>query len=282
MTLSEFKSRASSSLASLYDRREISSIVLTLLCTRLGIPQYRIVAEPGMTIPPEKESALDDDLAQLSAGRPLQYVTGRQEFCGHRFKVGEGCLIPRPETEEMVDMIIRSLDDGGCEGPFNILDLCTGSGCIAWSLAAAFPQAQVFACDVSDAALGIACRQRVKLYGAKPVFFKADILQAPPAGLPEFDLVVCNPPYIMESEKALMHRNVLEYEPSEALFVPDDNPLLFYGALGNWASRLLAPSGEVWCEVNERLGGETAALLGHGAEVLRDVNGRERFVHYRK
>ena len=240
---------------------------------------------------------------------------GFTEFCGHRFKVGEGCLIPRPETEELVSRIIDDLyadDDSAIPGstspvlpgstspvmlgstspvmlgstgyleadddsPFSILDLCTGSGCIAWSLAAEFPEAMVYGCDLSDAALRYACRQRIKLRGAKPIFFSADVLAAPPAGLPKFDVIVSNPPYICDSERAAMRPNVLDFEPAEALFVPDDDPLRFYRAIARWADALLRPDGHLYLEINERFGPEVAALFP-GSRVVADITGRDRFV----
>ena len=230
-----------------------------------------------------EEGAMLKALAELETGRPLQYVLGVTEFCGHRFKVGEGCLIPRPETEELVSCIIDDLyagedsDADEDDGPFSILDLCTGSGCIAWSLAAEFPEAMVYGCDLSEAALRYACRQRIKVRGAKPVFFSADVLAAPPAGLPKFDLIVSNPPYICDSERAAMRPNVLDFEPVEALFVPDDDPLRFYRAIARWADALLRPDGHLYLEINERFGPETAALFP-GARVVQDLTGRDRFV----
>ena len=163
------------------------------------------------------------------------------------------------------------------DGPFSILDLCTGSGCIAWSLAAEFPEAMVYGCDLSEAALRFACRQRVKVRGAKPIFFSADVLGTPPAGLPKFDVIVSNPPYICESERAAMRPNVLGFEPAEALFVPDDDPLRFYRAIVGWAETLLRPDGHIYLEVNERFGPDVAALFP-GARVLQDISGRDRFV----
>ncbi len=257
-------------------------------------------------------------------------MLGFTEFCGHRFKVGEGCLIPRPETEELVSRIIDDLyadedelpnarqnlfgpsegasarknlplhqapaqpvipgssspvmpgptghlSDDAEDGPFSILDICTGSGCIAWSLAAEFPEAMVYGCDLSDTALRYACRQRVKLRGARPIFFSADVLAAPPAGLPQFDVIVANPPYICESERAAMRPNVLDFEPAEALFVPDDNPLRFYRAIARWAEALLRPDGHIYLEINERFGPEVAALFP-GSRILQDISGRDRFV----
>ena len=290
----------------------------------------------------DRASELLSALDELATGRPLQYVLGFTEFCGHRFKVGEGCLIPRPETEELVSRIIDDLYDDEApsesavdgspssvmpdlpssvvlgtpssvmpgspssvmpgtpssvmpgspssvmpgltghldaedDGPFSILDLCTGSGCIAWSLAAEFPETMVYGCDLSAPALSYACRQRLKVPGAKPIFFTADVLAAPPAGLPQFDVIVSNPPYICDSERAAMRPNVLDFEPAEALFVPDDDPLKFYRAIARWADALLRPDGHLYLEINERFGPEVAALFP-GSQVVPDISGRDRFV----
>ena len=308
MTIAAFVHLCIDRLSSLYPEAEAKAMAFRLLEHYCDIPSYKYVSEPDMPLAsatdsrhsrPDRESETLAALEELSTGRPLQYVLGFTEFCGHRFKVGEGCLIPRPETEELVSRIIDDLyvdDDSAMpgstspvmsgstghleaddDGPFSILDLCTGSGCIAWSLAAEFPEAMVYGCDLSDAALRYACRQRIKLRGAKPIFFSADVLAAPPAGLPKFDVIVSNPPYICNSERAAMRPNVLDFEPAEALFVPDDDPLRFYRAIVRWADALLRPDGHLYLEINERFGSDVAALFP-GSRVVADITGRDRFV----
>lgn len=284
MTLRDFINDCIARLAQLYPQPEARSIAFRLLEHYTDIPSYKYISEPDTPV----DAALGAALAELETGRPLQYVLGVTEFCGHRFKVGEGCLIPRPETEELVSRIIDDLyaDDEGDDsdklspdedGPFSILDICTGSGCIAWSLAAEFPEAMVYGCDLSEAALRYACKQRVKVRGAKPVFFAADVLAAPPAGLPKFDIIVSNPPYICDSERVAMRPNVLDFEPPEALFVPDDDPLRFYRAVARWTDALLRPDGHLYLEINERFGPAVAALFP-GSRVVPDLSGRDRFV----
>ena len=289
MSIKDFIDLCVGRLAPLYPAPEAKAIAFRLLEHFTDVPSYKYVSEPDAAVPdtPGLLSSLDE----LETGRPLQYVLGFTEFCGHRFKVGEGCLIPRPETEELVSRIIDDLyaeeDDNlsspastgqpDDDGPFNVLDLCTGSGCIAWSLAAEFPEAMVYGCDLSDDALRYACRQRIKVRGAKPIFFTADILSAPPGGLPKFDVIISNPPYICESERAAMRPNVLGFEPAEALFVPDGDPLLFYRAIARWAEALLRPDGHIYMEINERFGPEVAALFP-GSRILPDINGKDRFV----
>ena len=331
LTYRSFKDLAVERLSSLYPEPEVRAMAVRLLTARLNVPDYKIAAEPSTVIKADALAALEADLSRLAEGCPLQYVLGYTEFAGLRIRVAPGCLIPRPETEEMVSLIVDAMDaksastsgqggtlpsfcsagpdgEAGASESLNILDLCTGSGCIAYALADAFPEAQVFACDLSEAALAIACKQRIRLPGARPVFFQADVLQAPPAGLPKFDLIVSNPPYVRESERALMRPNVLDHEPAEALFVPDDDPLRFYAAIRRWADTLLAPGGEIWLEINESLGPETAALftarpseaeaplgqknprsasalsggsgvlLAPSVQLLQDLSGRDRFL----
>ena len=274
MTLAGFVRQCVERLSALYPEPEARAVAFRLLEHFTEIPSYKYISDPDMELPGEDASSgsaippsqsasgIQSALDALATGRPLQYVLGFAEFCGHRFKVGEGCLIPRPETEELVSRIIDDLSGMEIgEEPFNILDLCTGSGCIAWSLAAEFPEAMVYGCDLSDAALRYACRQRVRLRGAKPIFFSADLLAEPPAGLPKFDVIVSNPPYICEGERTAMRPNVLDFEPAEALFVPDDDPLKFYRAIARWADALLRPDGHLYLEINERFGPEVAALL---------------------
>lgn len=276
MTVADLIAEAGKRLVSQYSPEEIRSISFLLAENFDGIGSAAFYACRDSVL--QSAERIEDALSQLEAGRPLQYVLGYARFCGHRFRVREGCLIPRPETEELVTKII---EDFSCfvpkDGQFNILDMCTGSGCIAYSLASAFPEAMVYGCDISDDALAIAYGQRIRLQGAKPVFFNADITCPPPAGLPGFDLIVSNPPYIMKDEKSFMRKNVLDYEPEMALFVPQDNPLVFYSAIRLWADDLLKPDGAVYLEVNERLADKTSALFP-GSRVGKDFNSKPRFV----
>ncbi len=276
MTVADLIAEAGNRLGSLYVPEEIRSIAFLLAEHFDGVSTATFYACRDTVL--RSSDKIGEALSQLEQGRPLQYVLGYALFCGHRFRVREGCLIPRPETEELVTTIIDNFSGFvPRDGQFNILDMCTGSGCISYSLASAFPEAMVYGCDISEDALAIACRQRIKLQGAKPVFFQADITAAPPAGLPEFDLIVSNPPYIMEAEKFSMRANVLDYEPEMALFVPDDNPLVFYRGIKLWSDVLLKPGGSIYLEVNEKLADETSALFP-GSIVGKDVNSRPRFV----
>ena len=215
--------------------------------------------------------------ARAAAGEPIQYIFGYTEFCGHRIEVGPGVLIPRPETEEMTLMIIR--ENSGFRG--SLTDLCTGSGCIAIALALAFPGAKVTATDLSAAALETA-RRNITALGANVTLIRSDLLGNRHSDIPESNLIVSNPPYVTLREKDAMHRNVLEHEPGEALFVPDDNPLVYYRAIAEVAAERLLPGGTLWLEVNESLARETAALFTaeyyRSVTVMNDIRGKERFI----
>ncbi len=284
MTRQEFVRSAAASLSALYPAEEAGAIARRLLLDTLGISLERYMSDLSAPLSLEDEALLAERLGQLQDGRPIQYVLGFTEFCGHRFKVGEGVLIPRPETEELVNLIVSDCECLSVEEDedFNILDIGTGSGCIAWSLAAALPGAQVYGCDVSDEALRFACRQKVRTDSGRPVFFHGDVLGVPPGGLPRFDVIVSNPPYVRESEKAEMRRNVLDYEPSGAIFVADEDPLLFYRAIRIWTDSLLRPGGTLYLEINDALAPSTAEVFaGRECDVIKDVFGRDRFLRIR-
>ena len=285
MLLSQFIRESTAALGALYGPREAAGIVSRLCGELLGVSSYAHIIEPGLEVSAEALPVLQGAMERLCGGEPLQYVTGVQEFCGRRFKVRPGVLIPRPETEELVATAAERLRGGG-----RMLDLCTGSGCIAWSLALDCPEAKVTGVDISDEALAVA-REQFSAEGApaeeRPTFVKQDVLQVPESfeGAP-FDVITANPPYIRESEKALMHTNVLEFEPSLALFVPDSDPLVFYRAIALWAVRFLAPGGFGIVEINEALGAECAALFENAGlanvKIQRDFRQKERFVSFLK
>ena len=278
MLLSQFIRESTAALEALYPLREAKGLVVRLDEHILGVSSYAHLVEPGLEVPADKLQALSAAFGRLLAGEPLQYVLGVQEFCGRPFKVNPSVLIPRPETEQLVQEAEKGLRPG-----MRVLDLCTGSGCIAWTLALDVPGCSVTAVDISEEALEVARGQFPGSSG--PLFIQADVLDVPEAfpGAP-FDLIVSNPPYIRESEKARMHRNVLEHEPELALFVPDSDPLLFYRAISLWVRRFLSPGGRCIVEINEELGEETAALFaGFGrVRVIRDLFSRERFVAVEK
>lgn len=272
-------------LEALYPPREARSLAERLVEDIQGVRPYEWVVNPQLQAAPE----LDVALRRLLDGEPVQYVTGVQDFYGRRFSVRPGVLIPRPETEILVrEACVRALQ---LPSP-RVLDLCTGSGCIAWSIALEVPGARVTAVDLSDGALEVARCQNPRdlsmgsdnVDGGRPLFVKADVLEPQDYPGGPFDILVSNPPYIRESEKAAMHRNVLEHEPAMALFVPDSDPLLFYRAIASTARRSLVPGGWGIVEINESLGEQTAAVFERAGfakvEILDDFFGKQRFVSF--
>lgn len=287
MLLTAFLTEGTAALEPLYPRREARSLLLMLCEAHLGVQRHTPIIEPSYEIPSDRLPSLLDALERLKKGEPVQYVLGFSEFLGRRFRVSPAVLIPRPETEQLVQAavdILRGLPRGA-----RVLDLCTGSGCIAWSLAMEVPGTSVVGVDISQDALQVAQNQDFTMgAGAQaPVFVHADILApAQPFPFGPFDLIVSNPPYIMEREKARMRPNVLDFEPSLALFVPDSDPLLFYRAVAAWSSRLLTPGGTGLVEINETLGGDTAELFASAGfsdvRQMKDFFDKDRFVSFQK
>ena len=282
------------------DRWERDALVSSMVVDFLHLPGYAIVTDPFADIPESDASEFLDCARRLSEGEPYQYITGWCEFGERVFSVAPGALLPRPETEYLCRLAGQKLRDSSLAGRLRILDLCTGSGCIAWTLALDFPDAEVVGLDVSAQALDIACGQFAdcKTPGStprSPRFAQCDILRGPSAtgGLKDWkdgaslddffagplDAIISNPPYILEKERVLMRRNVLEHEPDLALFVPDCNPLLFYKAISDWALELLRPGGLLLVEQNEALPAETAALFSgfSRCETLNDLADKPRF-----
>ena len=284
MLLAEFIRESVPALEKLYPSPEARGLVLMLCEEWLGVRSYTHIVEPLFEIPEPELPGLKADMSRLAAGEPIQYVLGYTEFCGRKFKVGPSVLIPRPETGQLVDESLKLLAAMG--RPAKVLDLCTGSGCIAWSVALGAPGVSVTATDISEPALALARSQfeDVPSGANAPEFVCSDLLGGCREICGRFDLLLSNPPYVMEKEKAAMRRNVLDHEPGIALFVPDDDPLLFYRALASVSLRLLDSSGTGIVEINEALGPETAAVFETAGykktEILRDIFGKDRFVRF--
>ncbi len=277
MRLAEFQNKAIEALAAVYPDSEARSIISLLIQERLGLPSYVPVTEPDREI---ETGQLEEDLERLLNNEPVQYVLGYAEFYGRRFRVTPDVLIPRPETEELIEAVLKSPVTAGHDP--RILDLCTGSGCIAWTLALEIPDSTVVGVDISPKALAIARRQ---FSDPRVSFRRADVLKRLPLGnFGRFDIIVSNPPYVLESERTQMRRNVLDYEPELALFVPDDDPLRFYNALVNIAKDHLAPGGFGIFEANSLFCGDIAELLKTNfidINIIKDISGRDRFVSFR-
>ena len=364
MTLQEFISLVVERLSVHYPVQEAKAIAVRLLKEAIdGYKGYEHLVEPGRELKgfaAGTEEYLLKCAQRLATGEPLQYVLGYEWFCGHRFNVAPGVLIPRPETEELVREVVAHAIGAGKNiaageaaqmekgipgvngavasqetiGKIKVLDICTGSGCIAWSVAAELGEmAEVYGCDISTVALGIARGQQLEGNGTGVKFFECDILapqaeevilrecvaeeviglecvaeeligwecmaqsgvqDGQPAGAGpffpadqsgaagKFDIIVSNPPYVCECEKELMQKNVLDFEPELALFVPDDDPLRFYRRIAQLSGRLLKPGGKLFFEINERFGRETVVMLEEtgfvGCRVLQDIFGKERMV----
>lgn len=274
MTRRETVDRLTARLVPLYGEREARAIARSAVAELAGIPLSALLTDPGAELAVE---GLAEAEAQLAAGKPLQYVAGHTEFRGRRFAVREGVLIPRPETEELVDRMVRSE-----RGARRLLDVGTGSGCIAASLALALPEAEVYAADISDAALSVAAENFQQL-DAKVTLRKADALNGLETVFPErFDAIVSNPPYVPESDRAAMHPNVRDHEPALALFVPDGDRIRFYRAIAQAGRRMLAPGGRLWFEIYEHAADEVVRMLGGegytDTEVFRDLFDKPRMV----
>ena len=284
MLLSDFIRSGTARLETLYPSPEARGLVLMLCEELLGVKRYTHIIEPETAVPPEREAELTEGLDRLCAGEPVQYVLGVAEFCGHRFAVGPGVLVPRPETEQLVAGAVRALREMNLDRAPWVLDLCTGSGCIAWSIAKEIRDAEVVGVDLSEEALRYA-RNQFPSSGEIPTFLQADVLdteQPFPCG--PFDLIVSNPPYVLERERAHMRPNVLDWEPGLALFVPDDDPLRFYRAVARWAQRFLRPGGAGLVEINAALGAETAAVFRDAGfknvQILPDFARKNRFIRF--
>ena len=300
MLLKDFLNEGVARLEPLYPTKEARSIMLMLCESRIGTKSYTHIVEPDYVVNDKALETLDSDLDRLSAGEPIQYVIGVADFCGMRFKVSRDVLIPRPETELLCREAVKIGSRiqrmrkayGKSARPVRVLDLCTGSGCIAWTVALNIPGAEVIGVDISEKAIAVASSQDfsaiIKETGASaPKFMVGDVLadgQAFADG--DFDLILSNPPYIMESQKAQMRSNVLNYEPSTALFVKDDDPLVFYRSIAALSRQYLSADGKGLTEINELFGPETAKIFSDAGfqknEVVKDFYDKNRFVFYSK
>lgn len=286
MTVREFIDDCKRRLLPLYGKEEAASLASRALEDIFNISRTRQITYPETEI-----ETPETVISRLESGEPIQYIAGFEYFCGEKFKVGPGVLIPRPETEELVNLI---LSDFKCRekrpniAPYKIFDVCTGSGCIAWTLHKRLSETitlETYGCDISDTALQYARSQKL-LYSCRwPLFLKYDVLNGDLNMLKSFigklDVIVSNPPYIAEKEKALMHKNVLDFEPEQALFVSDKDPLLFYRKIAEMAQELLYPGGKLYFEINPLFAdGLEQMLKGKGfcnIRLISDLTGRIRF-----
>lgn len=259
-----------------YTAEEVSALSRIVCCDLLGQAPTDYYLGKDIALSPKKEQELEDILQRLSRFEPLQYIEGRTLFLGREFWVAPGVLIPRPETEELVELMLKEIPADA-----RILDVGTGSGCIAISLAKELPDALVTAWDVSPEALSVA-RVNARKLQADVRFVECDVLacQVDEVGL--YDVIVSNPPYVTEAEKADMEPNVLQWEPSLALFVPDDDPLRFYRRIAVLGRDMLADGGRLYFEINRAYGREMVEMLrtmGYvRVRVEKDLSQNDRFV----
>ena len=289
MLLADLVRRGVKSLKALYPEPEARSMVLLLCQERLGVMSYTHIVEPATEVPEEDLDGLLEDISRMAAGEPIQYVLGYTEFRGWIFKTDSRALIPRIETEHLVEEVVLHAREVPVRAgePLRILDLCTGSGCIAWSLAYEIPGAVVTASDISVDALALARSQfrRLPAKVVRPQFMKGDILDFG-TPFPECDILTANPPYITLPEREFMRPNVLDWEPEIALFAPSEDALAFHKAIALWAGRLLSPGGLGIVEINEDLGAPSLEVFRkagfENAVLVEDFAGKERFVRFNK
>ena len=266
-------------LTPVYEAGEAKAIVRWVLDVRFGLTWADIICGKVTELSANHQTELKKIMVRLEKGEPVQYIIGVADFCGRQFKVAPGVLIPRPETAELCEAIISSRQSAGGD----ILDIGTGSGCIAITLALEMPEARVTAWDISDEALRIA-EENAKELEAKVNFQRQDALNISLTS--KYDVIVSNPPYIEPKERDGMAKNVLDYEPELALFAPENNPIIFYQSIGDYAWKSLNPGGELYFELNPLTAesvGDYLCQLGFSEVTFRqDQFGKQRFLKAKK
>lgn len=273
-------------LGALYPKGELQSMIHLIMERVCGLQPYQLLLGKGKEISDAEKQHIREIVDRLLKEEPIQYILGEADFCGLLFEVNPSVLIPRPETAELVRLIQAAHPVASAPNPLRLLDIGTGSGCIAISLAHHFgTQAHVSAMDLSEEALAVA-RTNAQRHQVPIDFLHADILQlsqTPQCSQATWDVIVSNPPYILEREKPSMEKNVLAYEPALALFVPDHDPLRFYRAIARWGRHHLSAQGELYFEINALFGPETVAMLEsegyRQVTLIRDLYDKERFIH---
>jgi release factor glutamine methyltransferase len=306
MTMHEAQQQLQTTLYQLYDNREATTIADWVMEHVTGMRKIDRILHKQSPLPPDRLTLLQEHTRELLTHKPVQYVLHEAWFCGMPLYVDENVLIPRPETEELVEWVVSEVRSKKYEvrntsqepeigGPksedssyllpptsyFRILDIGTGSGCIPISLKKKMPHAEIYACDISEGALAVAQKNAATQQTAVH-FLSADFLDDTTwSTLPAIDIIVSNPPYIPHHNQNSMLQNVLAYEPHLALFVPNEDPLQFYHAIARFAQQKLLPGGCIFVEIHEDLGEQTKALFeskGFVAEVKKDFQGKERMV----
>jgi release factor glutamine methyltransferase len=276
-TIKEIRSFLSDQLKGIYPDPEIRALTNIIIKTVTGSVRLHYLALPEQIIPEIHTKRIIAITGELKKGKPIQYILGETSFYGCRLRLNNNTLIPRPETEELVDLVIR--ENHGFTG--SIMDACTGSGCIAIALAVNLPACSVSGFDISEGAVEIA-KENTILNKTKVSFFRADVFNFNYYATGKFDIIVSNPPYVREIEKKFMQKNVLDHEPHGALFVPDSDPLVFYRGILEIADKILHDGGKVYFEINEAFGKDMEELLESnnysGISIVKDINSKDRII----
>ena len=280
MTVDEARKKIVESINATYYRDEAKNIAELLLEHVTNLPLIERIIKKSESLSAKQEELLLESIRRLQNHEPIQYIINECWFAGMRFYVDNNVLIPRPETEELVEWVTKEVEN---KKPYaRILDIGTGSGCIAIALKTKLPEIEMWACDVSDEALNVARVNADALYAAID-FVPLNFLDPDQRKqLPQVDAIVSNPPYVPEQDKGEMKKNVIEYEPSIALFVPNDDPLIFFNSIADFGKENLHESGSIYVEIHEHLGGKVESLFrtkGYDSiEVRKDLQGKERMI----
>jgi release factor glutamine methyltransferase len=276
-TIKDIKPYLEKELAAIYLREEINALSSIIIKTVFGISRLHVLASPDEHVTRKQVQRIITIAGELKTGKPLQYILGETSFYNCIIRVNPDVLIPRPETEELVDMIIK--ENRGFRG--TILDVGTGSGCIAIALAVNLPGSKVTGIDNSEGAIRLSV-ENARLNNASASFIINDIFNPDLRSIGNIGMIVSNPPYVRESEKIHMAKNVLDHEPHSALFVSDSNPLVYYRSILERAEIVLIPGGKVYFEINEAMGQAMNELLNSSGYsdviVVRDINDKDRFI----
>jgi release factor glutamine methyltransferase len=294
MLLKNYKNTFLQELSTLYEEQEIESFFYIIFEKLHGLKRIDLALNPQKVMDGVHLKKWKNIVSELKKQRPIQYILGETEFYGLRFLVNDNTLIPRPETEELVELIIESTNYELRDTKLKVLDIGTGSGCIAVSLAKHLPTSEVYAIDVSEKALAVA-KKNSELNDVKVNYINVDVLKIDDLKelvthnlqlATQFDIIVSNPPYVRNLEKDEIKPNVLEYEPHLALFVDDIDPLLFYRKIAELAIKNLNPNGKLYFEINQYLGKETIKLLEdfgfRNVELKKDIYGNDRMISCEK
>mgnify|MGYP000797702479 FL=1 len=264
------------SLQDIYPPEEVKALSMLICCDMLGLDALDIYMGKDIILSACKQRELENIIFRLQKNEPIQYIRGFAEFCGRKFKVAPGVLIPRPETAELVELIVKENP-----GARHLLDIGTGSGCIAISLDKNLPDAKVDAWDISEEALAIARKNNEEL-DAQVTFRRQDVFSADGMQGTSYDIIVSNPPYVTETEKTEMEANVLDWEPGLALFVPDEDPLRFYRQIAELGRKLLRPGGKLYFEINQAYGQDMIRMIEmnqyRDVRVIKDIFGKDRIL----